>query len=126
MDFVSYLRASLGLGSASGRVFGLRDLRCSGQETLASLHPSSGPDGPSVRFFQKFWKDVKWVVMAIFQDFFLGVIDASRLNYGVVTLIPKVVGVTDIRQFRPITVLNVISLSWPRCMPLGRHQWWRG
>jgi len=33
----------------------------------------------------------------------------SRLNFGVITLIPKVVGATDIRQFRPITVINVIQ-----------------
>lgn len=35
-------------------------------------------------------------------------LDASRLNYGVVTLIPKVAGAMDIRQFRPITVINVM------------------
>jgi hypothetical protein len=33
----------------------------------------------------------------------------SRLNFGVITLIPKVVGAMDIRQFRPITVINVIQ-----------------
>ena len=46
--------------------------------------------------------------MPMFQEFYIGTLVISRLNYGVVTLIPKVVGATDIRQFRPITVLNVI------------------
>uniref|UniRef100_A0A452Y2A6 Reverse transcriptase domain-containing protein n=1 Tax=Aegilops tauschii subsp. strangulata TaxID=200361 RepID=A0A452Y2A6_AEGTS len=33
----------------------------------------------------------------------------ARINFGVITLIPKVVGATDIRQFRPITVINVLE-----------------
>lgn len=35
-------------------------------------------------------------------------LDLSWLNYGIITLIPKVLGVSDICQFRPITVINVI------------------
>ena len=46
--------------------------------------------------------------MPMFQEFYIGTLVMSRLNFGVVTLIPKVVGAMDIRQFRPITVLNVI------------------
>ena len=46
--------------------------------------------------------------MIIFRDFYNAVLDASRLNYGVVTLISKVVWAMDIRQFRPITAINVI------------------
>lgn len=34
--------------------------------------------------------------------------DLSRLNYGILTLIPKVKGATNIRQFRPICLLNVV------------------
>jgi hypothetical protein len=33
----------------------------------------------------------------------------SHLNFGVITLILKVVGATDIRQFRLITMNNVIQ-----------------
>uniref|UniRef100_A0A453DDX4 Reverse transcriptase domain-containing protein n=1 Tax=Aegilops tauschii subsp. strangulata TaxID=200361 RepID=A0A453DDX4_AEGTS len=33
----------------------------------------------------------------------------AHINFGVITLIPKVVGATDIRQFRPITVINVLE-----------------
>ena len=56
----------------------------------------------------KFWKVIKGVVKVIFRDFYKGVPDTSRLNYGVVMLISKVVGPMDIRQFRPIIVINVI------------------
>lgn len=74
---------------------------------VKSMRPDSapGPDGLPVRFFVKFWKAIKWVVMAIFRDFQMGISDASRLNYGIVTLIPNVTGATDIRQFRPITLI---------------------
>jgi hypothetical protein len=33
----------------------------------------------------------------------------ARLKFGVIKLIPKVVGAIDIHQFRPITVINVIQ-----------------
>ncbi|XP_073360310.1 uncharacterized protein [Aegilops tauschii subsp. strangulata] len=46
--------------------------------------------------------------MAIFEEFYVGSIDLKRLNYGIITLIPKVPGASDIRQFHPITVINVI------------------
>ena len=67
-----------------------------------------GPVGLPVIFFQIFWENIKAVIMPMFQEFYIGTLVMSRLNFGVVTLIPKVVGATDIRQFRPLTVLNVI------------------
>ena len=45
----------------------------------------------------------------MFQEFYTGTLVMSCLNFGVITLIPKVAGATDIRQFRPITVINVIQ-----------------
>jgi hypothetical protein len=38
----------------------------------------------------------------LFEDFFLGKIDLSRINFGIITLIPKKKGVDNIKQFRPI------------------------
>ncbi|XP_073355625.1 uncharacterized protein [Aegilops tauschii subsp. strangulata] len=46
--------------------------------------------------------------MALSEEFFVGSIDLARLDFGIITLIPKVTGASDIRQFRPITVINVI------------------
>uniref|UniRef100_A0A453IJZ7 Reverse transcriptase domain-containing protein n=1 Tax=Aegilops tauschii subsp. strangulata TaxID=200361 RepID=A0A453IJZ7_AEGTS len=63
-----------------------------------------GPDGLPVKFFQTFWDVIKPEVMALFEEFYVGAIDLSRLNYGIITLIPKVAGASNIRQFRPITV----------------------
>jgi len=35
-------------------------------------------------------------------------LNLARLNFGVITLIPKVKGATNIKQFRPICLLNVV------------------
>ncbi|KAE8787553.1 Signal recognition particle 54 kDa protein, chloroplastic [Hordeum vulgare] len=51
---------------------------------------------------------VRHETMALFEDFYVGSIDLHRLNYGIITLIPKVTRASDIRQFWPITVINVI------------------
>jgi hypothetical protein len=45
----------------------------------------------------------------MFQEFYTGTLVMSHLNFGVITLIPKVVGATDISQFRPITVIYIIQ-----------------
>lgn len=45
----------------------------------------------------------------MFQNFYVGILDMSRINFGVISLIPKVMGATDIQQFRPITVINVLQ-----------------
>ena len=52
---------------------------------------------------------VKEISLDLFQEFSRLTLDLSRLNYGTISLIPKVPGAVDIRQFRPITVLNDIS-----------------
>ena len=41
-------------------------------------------------------------------DFILGRIDISRLNFRVLTLIPKILGADTISQFHLITLINVI------------------
>ena len=67
-----------------------------------------GPDGLPVIFFKKFWPLVKPLIMEITNGFALGRVDISRLNFGALTLIPKVPGAEDIRHFRPIALINVI------------------
>lgn len=37
-----------------------------------------------------------------------GKLDLARLNYGVLTLIPKIKGATNIKQFRLVCLLNCI------------------
>ena len=58
-----------------------------------------GPDGFLVLFFQKCWDLVKHGVSHILNNFILGCIDISCLNFGVLSLIPKVSGADLISQF---------------------------
>ncbi|KAK1666249.1 hypothetical protein QYE76_054408 [Lolium multiflorum] len=67
-----------------------------------------GPDGFPVLFFKRFWPNVKVGVLHILNDFMLGRIDISRLNFAILTLIPKVPGADLVSQFRPIALINVI------------------
>ncbi|KAE8809575.1 hypothetical protein D1007_13868 [Hordeum vulgare] len=80
-------------------------------QAIASMKACSapGPDGLPVIFFQRFWETVRPAIMPMFQEFFIGTLDIGRLNFGIITLIPKVVGASDIRQFRPIMVINVVA-----------------
>ncbi|XP_051221392.1 uncharacterized protein [Lolium perenne] len=79
-------------------------------EVLAGMKQDSapGPDGLPVLFFKKFWGTLRGPILQILNDFSLGRVDVARLNYGIITLIPKVKGAENIRQFRPITLINVI------------------
>ena len=67
-----------------------------------------GPDGLPVLFFKKCWTLVKNGVLHILNDFIMGRIDISRLNFGVLSLIPKVQGAESITQFRPVALINMI------------------
>jgi hypothetical protein len=67
-----------------------------------------GPDGLPATFFKRFWHLVKPMIMDIANDFALGRVDIARLNFGILTLIPKITGAEDIKHFRPIALINVI------------------
>jgi hypothetical protein len=67
-----------------------------------------GPDGFHVLFFKKFWPQLKLGILHILNDFVLGRIDIARLNFGILSLIPKVPGAEHISQYRPITLIDVI------------------
>jgi hypothetical protein len=66
-----------------------------------------GPDGFPTEFFQDFWDLIHIDLWNLFKDFYDGVLDIKRLNFGLVTLLPKVDNPTDMRNFRPICLLNV-------------------
>jgi hypothetical protein len=40
--------------------------------------------------FQKFWDTIQGEFLSMFQDFLEGHLDIKRLNFGVITLVPKV------------------------------------
>lgn len=45
-------------------------------------------------------------IVALFADFHKGKLDLWRLNFALLTLIPKVGDATNMKQFRPISLLN--------------------
>jgi hypothetical protein len=67
-----------------------------------------GPDGLSFMCYQKIWHLVKDDVMAMFRDFHLGKLDLFRLNFVVLSLIPKEPDASSMKKFRPISLLNCI------------------
>jgi hypothetical protein len=48
------------------------------------------PNGFGASFFHTFWNLIKDRYYAMFQDFHREDLDIRRLNYGVITLVPKV------------------------------------
>jgi hypothetical protein len=79
-------------------------------QILAEMKPDSapGPDGLPVAFFKRFWENLRGLILQILNDFALGRVDIARLNYGIISLIPKIKGADTIKLFRPITLINVI------------------
>lgn len=79
------------------------------KEAIMSMKRDSapGPNGFSVTFFQQLWEVVKDDYFKMFEDFHRGYLDIKRLNYGVITLVPKTQQANNIKQYRPICLLNV-------------------
>ena len=66
-----------------------------------------GPDGFPAEFYKKFWDVIKVDLMQMFHDLHSGTLPLFSLNFGVITLIPKVQEANRIQQYRPICLLNV-------------------
>jgi hypothetical protein len=57
-------------------------------------------------------------MMDLFYDFYLGRLDVKRINYGIITLLPKVKNAKNIQQFRPICLLNYIYKWITMCLTI--------
>lgn len=76
---------------------------------------SGRPDGFPIEFYQNFWEIVNWDLKELFDDFHKGELDdfhkgelsVERLNYGIITLVPKSKDCSSIQKYRPLCVLNV-------------------
>jgi hypothetical protein len=75
-----------------------------------------GPNGFTVFFFKSLWKHIKNEVMWMVSDFNGATLDLRRLNYGVITLVPKTKEANTIRQYKPICLLNVDFKIFPKLM----------
>jgi mannosylglycoprotein endo-beta-mannosidase len=50
---------------------------------------SPGPDGFPIEFYQKNWEVIKKDLMAMFAQLRTGELPLFKLNFGVITLLPK-------------------------------------
>jgi hypothetical protein len=71
-----------------------------------SRDKSPGPDGFTMAFYQACWGVVKMDVMRVMHYFHQYGTFAKSLNATFVVLIPKKVGVIEIKDFRPISLLG--------------------
>ena len=79
------------------------------RDTVFQMEHNKAPglDGFPVEFYQVFWNVIKDDLMALFSDFHREDLNLYSLNFGIITLIPKIQDATKIQQYRPIFVLNV-------------------
>ena len=75
------------------------------QAIFESYYSSApGPDGFSFLFYQRFWGLIKNDFMALVREFESGEMNVARLNYAIITLIPKEPDARDMKKFRPISL----------------------
>lgn len=68
-----------------------------------------GPDGVSVLFFQRFWATIKENNFSVVQAFFHSGFLLKDLNHTYITLISKCDHPQTFRDFRPISLNNVVQ-----------------
>jgi hypothetical protein len=65
-----------------------------------------GPDGLPFLFYQKFWDIIKDDLISLVQAFHGGNLNLFRLNFATLTLIPKIDNASEMKNYRPISLLN--------------------
>ena len=65
-----------------------------------------GPDGFSMAFFHHCWRVVERDVLAVFEEFYQHCKFEKSLNATFIALIPKKNGASNIRDFRPISLVG--------------------
>jgi hypothetical protein len=87
------------------------------------VNSAPGPDGLPVGFYREFWAELKPLVLEMFNDFFRGELNLSRQNYGMISLIPKIKEANNIKQYRPICLLNVDYKWFTKALTLRLTPW---
>ena len=77
-----------------------------------------GPDHMPIEFFQACWEVIKLDIMRMFDEFHDHKLEMERLNYGTITLIPKIKDANQIQQYRPICLLNVVYKIFTKALML--------
>jgi mannosylglycoprotein endo-beta-mannosidase len=80
------------------------------EDTIKELKSNTAPglDGFSVAFYKCFLDKVKPLIKEMMDNLAEGRLDLSRINYGVIVLLPKILDANSIKQYRPICLINVV------------------
>ena len=80
------------------------------KEALFQMHPakSPGPDGMSALFYQKYWHVVGERVTKVALDFLNHEREMPEMNHTNTVLIPKVRSPVTMKDYRPISLCNVV------------------
>ncbi len=68
-----------------------------------------GPDGFSLLFYQHFWRVIKDDLMEVFHNLHCGRLNLELVNRIWICLIPKKTESEEVRDFRPISLVNGLS-----------------
>jgi mannosylglycoprotein endo-beta-mannosidase len=104
--WTEYARTSVKENDQLAITFLVEDL----EEIVKSMKTATAPGlyGFPMSFFKNCWHLVKDMLLQILNGFVLGMVDISRLNFGIISLIPKVSVADMIKPYRPIALINVI------------------
>jgi hypothetical protein len=80
------------------------------KEAMFGMEPNkyAGPDGFNTEFFQDFWDDIKGDLFNILDDLYNQNLKLDRINYGIISLVPKGNDADRIQRYQPICLPNVI------------------
>jgi hypothetical protein len=71
-----------------------------------------------IEFYQHCWGFIKNDLVALFHDLYNVKLDIGRFNYGIITLHPKTKEANNIKQYKPICLLNVIYKVFTKTLML--------
>ncbi|XP_050207372.1 uncharacterized protein LOC126656797 [Mercurialis annua] len=67
---------------------------------------ASGPDGFNFYFYRRAWRFMKDVIQGFFEDFHSSNFLPKGINTSFMVLIPKMAGSANIKDYRPISLVN--------------------
>jgi len=65
-----------------------------------------GPNGFPILFYKEFWPILKFDLIHMFNEFYNGHLQLDRFNFASVILIHKNLGANNLKDFRPISLIN--------------------
>jgi hypothetical protein len=71
-----------------------------------------GKDGIGLLFFTEVWEDLHWDLMELFNQMFSASAITAKEKGGVIVCIPRTANPKHPHEYRPITLLTMITKLW--------------